>query len=98
MDSLKRSLRSWTTSMMGDSVDEKIAALSRSENEYGVDPFGVCEGVWSDVENAHDERSNPEDQHTVRQGHAEGGARRIHSGVERPGSTHLRGSAGEAHS
>ena len=26
--------------MMGDSVDEKIAALSRTENEYGVDPFG----------------------------------------------------------
>ena len=26
--------------MMGDSVDAKIAALRRSENEYGVDPFG----------------------------------------------------------
>ena len=26
--------------MIGDNVDEKIAALSRSENEYGVDPFG----------------------------------------------------------
>lgn len=40
MDSLKRGLRSWTTSMMGDSLDEKIAALSRTENDYGVDPFG----------------------------------------------------------
>jgi 1-acyl-sn-glycerol-3-phosphate acyltransferase len=40
IDTLKRGLRSWTTSMMGASVDEKIAALSRSENEYGVDPFG----------------------------------------------------------
>ena len=38
IDSLKRGLKSWTTSMMGDNVEEKIAALSRSENEYGVDP------------------------------------------------------------
>ena len=40
IDTLKKGLRSWTTSMMGEQVDEKIAALSRSENEYGVDPFG----------------------------------------------------------
>lgn len=26
--------------MMGEGLDEKIAALTRTENEYGVDPFG----------------------------------------------------------
>ena len=40
MDSLKRSLKSWTTSMMGEGLNDKVAALTRAENEYGVDPFG----------------------------------------------------------
>ena len=37
---MKRGLRSWTKSMMGEGVEDKIAAMSKSENEYGVDPFG----------------------------------------------------------
>ncbi len=39
-DALKKRLRDWTMSSFGDNVEEKIAALSRTQNEYGVDPFG----------------------------------------------------------
>jgi 1-acyl-sn-glycerol-3-phosphate acyltransferase len=38
-DTLKRSLRGWTESMIGGSAEERLA-VGRSENEYGVDPFG----------------------------------------------------------
>jgi 1-acyl-sn-glycerol-3-phosphate acyltransferase len=39
-DRLRKGLKSWTIQMMGSEADEKIAAITRTENEYGVDPFG----------------------------------------------------------
>ncbi len=39
-DKVKKGLRRWTRSMAGGAVDERISALRRTENEYGVDPFG----------------------------------------------------------
>jgi 1-acyl-sn-glycerol-3-phosphate acyltransferase len=39
-DALKKRLRDWTLSSFGDDVEDKLAALSRTQNEYGVDPFG----------------------------------------------------------
>jgi 1-acyl-sn-glycerol-3-phosphate acyltransferase len=40
-DALKAALKSWTVSMVGkDDVQNRIGALSKVENEYGVDPFG----------------------------------------------------------
>ena len=39
-DAVKKRFREWTISSFGDDVEEKIAALSRTQNEYGVDPFG----------------------------------------------------------
>ena len=37
---LKKGLKSWTASMVGPEVEDKIKALDRTQNEYGVDPFG----------------------------------------------------------
>jgi 1-acyl-sn-glycerol-3-phosphate acyltransferase len=39
-DALKRGLKAWTESMAGVELEEKLRALDRSQNEYGVDPFG----------------------------------------------------------
>ncbi len=39
-DDVVRGLKRWTEAMVGGPLDEKMAALRRSENEYGVDPFG----------------------------------------------------------
>jgi 1-acyl-sn-glycerol-3-phosphate acyltransferase len=39
-DALKRGLKAWTESMAGSELEEKLRALERSQNEYGVDPFG----------------------------------------------------------
>ncbi len=39
-DELKRTLRGWTASMMGEELDARVHQLARSENEFGVDPFG----------------------------------------------------------
>jgi 1-acyl-sn-glycerol-3-phosphate acyltransferase len=38
-DSIKQRLRRWTLSMTGDDLDERLKG-HRSQNEYGVDPFG----------------------------------------------------------
>ena len=37
---LKKGLKSWTESMVGPELEDKIKSLDRSQNEYGVDPFG----------------------------------------------------------
>ncbi len=37
---LKKGLKSWTESMVGPELEEKVKSLERSQNEYGVDPFG----------------------------------------------------------
>jgi 1-acyl-sn-glycerol-3-phosphate acyltransferase len=37
---LKQGLKAWTESMVGDEIEHKLKALDRTENEYGVDPFG----------------------------------------------------------
>ena len=37
---LKKGLKAWTESMVGDELESKLKALERSQNEYGVDPFG----------------------------------------------------------
>jgi len=39
-DRLKQQLREWTFRMAGDDAEERVQALRRPENEYGVDPFG----------------------------------------------------------
>src|SRR5687767_9968845 len=39
-DALKRALKSWTESMVGEELEAKLKALDRTQNEYGVDPFG----------------------------------------------------------
>ena len=39
-DSVKQGMKRWTESMVGGPLDEKMSALRRPENEYGVDPFG----------------------------------------------------------
>jgi 1-acyl-sn-glycerol-3-phosphate acyltransferase len=39
-DGVRKGLKRWTESMVGGPLDEKMAALRRTENEYGVDPFG----------------------------------------------------------
>ncbi len=39
-DALKKGLKAWTTSQMGEGHEEKVQAISRTQNEYGVDPFG----------------------------------------------------------
>ncbi|MBX7101247.1 MAG: acyltransferase family protein [Myxococcaceae bacterium] len=40
LDTLKGSLRGWTASQIGPGYDEKVSAIARASNEYGVDPFG----------------------------------------------------------
>jgi 1-acyl-sn-glycerol-3-phosphate acyltransferase len=39
-DKVKKGLRQWTAAMAGQSMDQRISAITRTENEYGVDPFG----------------------------------------------------------
>jgi 1-acyl-sn-glycerol-3-phosphate acyltransferase len=39
-DAVKAGLRRWTETMVGSELDDKVAAIRRTENEYGVDPFG----------------------------------------------------------
>lgn len=39
-DKVKQGLRQWTRSMGGDHLEQRVTALARVENEYGVDPFG----------------------------------------------------------
>ncbi|MHB8874759.1 MAG: lysophospholipid acyltransferase family protein [Myxococcaceae bacterium] len=39
-DGVKQGLKRWTETMVGGPLDEKMSALRRTENEYGVDPFG----------------------------------------------------------
>jgi 1-acyl-sn-glycerol-3-phosphate acyltransferase len=39
-DKVKQELREWTERMMGPERKERIQALARTGNEYGVDPFG----------------------------------------------------------
>lgn len=39
-DALKKGLKAWTESMVGAELEDKLKAINRSENEYGVDPFG----------------------------------------------------------
>ncbi len=39
-DALKSGLLKWTRSMAGDTIEQKLQAIRRPENEYGVDPFG----------------------------------------------------------
>ncbi|PTL77718.1 lysophospholipid acyltransferase family protein [Vitiosangium sp. GDMCC 1.1324] len=39
-DKVKQELRGWTERMMGPERKERLQALARSGNEYGVDPFG----------------------------------------------------------
>lgn len=37
---VRAGLRRWTEHMVGDELDAKVHAVRRTENEYGVDPFG----------------------------------------------------------
>ena len=39
-DKVKQELREWTERMVGPERKERLQALSRTGNEYGVDPFG----------------------------------------------------------
>jgi 1-acyl-sn-glycerol-3-phosphate acyltransferase len=39
-DAVKAGMRRWTEAMVGSELDEKVQAIRRTENEYGVDPFG----------------------------------------------------------
>lgn len=39
-EKVMRGLRHWTQSMVGAPIDDKLEILRRTENEYGVDPFG----------------------------------------------------------
>lgn len=39
-DRLKHTLKDWTLKMAGDQAESRLAAVRRTENEYGVDPFG----------------------------------------------------------
>jgi 1-acyl-sn-glycerol-3-phosphate acyltransferase len=39
-DKVKQELREWTERMMGPERKERLQALARTGNEYGVDPFG----------------------------------------------------------
>jgi 1-acyl-sn-glycerol-3-phosphate acyltransferase len=39
-DKVKKGLREWTERMVGDERTERLQGLARTENEYGVDPFG----------------------------------------------------------
>jgi 1-acyl-sn-glycerol-3-phosphate acyltransferase len=39
-DKVRQRLKGWTEQMAGDERKEQLQALARTENEYGVDPFG----------------------------------------------------------
>jgi len=39
-DLVKQGLKGWTVKMMGPGLDERVRAINRTQNEYGVDPFG----------------------------------------------------------
>jgi 1-acyl-sn-glycerol-3-phosphate acyltransferase len=39
-DELKKRLRQWTSSMVGDDVEARVHQFAPAENEFGVDPFG----------------------------------------------------------
>src|SRR5688572_11922770 len=39
-DKVKQGLRQWTSAMSDGKLEEKLSAIQRHENEYGVDPFG----------------------------------------------------------
>jgi 1-acyl-sn-glycerol-3-phosphate acyltransferase len=39
-DKVKRGLKDWTFRMIGEGVEGRMQAIARTENEYGVDPFG----------------------------------------------------------
>ena len=39
-DKLKKRLRGWTEEMAGEDSTDRLQSLARTENEYGVDPFG----------------------------------------------------------
>lgn len=39
-DAVKQQLRSWTEKMAGPQLNERVTALARTGNEFGVDPFG----------------------------------------------------------
>ncbi len=39
-DRVKGRLKDWTLKMAGDDAEERLGAVRRPENEYGVDPFG----------------------------------------------------------
>jgi 1-acyl-sn-glycerol-3-phosphate acyltransferase len=39
-DKVKKGLREWTERMAGEQQSDQLQALARTENEYGVDPFG----------------------------------------------------------
>lgn len=39
-DKLKKRLRGWTEEMAGTDSKDRLQSLARTENEYGVDPFG----------------------------------------------------------
>lgn len=39
-DTLKSSLRAWSATQLGPGFDGKVSAITRAQNEYGVDPFG----------------------------------------------------------
>jgi 1-acyl-sn-glycerol-3-phosphate acyltransferase len=39
-DKLKKRLRGWTEEMAGEDSKDRLQSLARTENEYGVDPFG----------------------------------------------------------
>jgi 1-acyl-sn-glycerol-3-phosphate acyltransferase len=39
-DKVKQGLKEWTFKMIGEGVENRMQAIARTENEYGVDPFG----------------------------------------------------------
>jgi len=39
-DELQKTLRGWTESMVGEDLRARIEQVAKSENEFGVDPFG----------------------------------------------------------
>src|SRR5688572_2467866 len=39
-DRVKKGLREWTDRLANDEQKQRLLALARPENEYGVDPFG----------------------------------------------------------
>lgn len=39
-DRVREGLRHWTSKLVGVDLDEKVQAIVRTENEFGVDPFG----------------------------------------------------------